>query len=426
VIKHRFILRDISDFKVFAAIPVESSLLTWKKWVRPPDWAAMEALHARLVKYVELRIEIDVERARIGRESAAAQTAVNALYGFYYDVALTIGHAAKADKSAEELRRWVQAVRAYPVLPKDSPTWLKQMKEFVARADTFLCKEGRRTTPMPQAPQNAVKHLYEQRKRQGFKLTPELLKCAQLTDAEDETINRLIPANEEMAAIQSAAQELLSSNPLPDTPCPPGLPFAAYTVEFASTVVNVVEGCAWVALRPAPTQATVTSVEKIGGIDGSGRVIQGVVDGFVEDVFVATDEEKRVVEIISQMLTERGINPKADTRIPVREVDPKHAHQTREAEHRASTISVRTIKFEITPPRYLREAVEQLERESVEVGYVPRKAHWVIGHWRNQPYGVRHTQRKQIWIAPHIRGLGEASAVVARVAAPRPEAKAPE
>ena len=50
----------------------------------------------------------------------------------------------------------------------------------------------------------------------------------------------------------------------------------------------------------------------------------------MQTALLATDEEKRVVEIVTQMLVERGLNPKAPERIPVVEADPKHANQQRE------------------------------------------------------------------------------------------------
>ena len=34
-------------------------------------------------------------------------------------------------------------------------------------------------------------------------------------------------------------------------------------------------------------------------------------------------------------------------------------------------------------------------------------AHWVTGHFRQQPYGLGMSLRKQIWIKPHVRGTGE-------------------
>lgn len=43
MIKHRFIVSE-TDYKVFAAIPSESKLLTWRKWRRPPDWKALSTL----------------------------------------------------------------------------------------------------------------------------------------------------------------------------------------------------------------------------------------------------------------------------------------------------------------------------------------------------------------------------------------------
>jgi len=41
-------------------------------------------------------------------------------------------------------------------------------------------------------------------------------------------------------------------------------------------------------------------------------------------------------------------------------------------------------------------------------GGVSRKAHWVRGHWRKQPYGPRDDPRyERIWIEPHLRGGDE-------------------
>ena len=131
---------------------------------------------------------------------------------------------------------------------------------------------------------------------------------------------------------------------------------------------------------------------------------------------VLTDTDKRVVEIVSQMLTERSLNPKADTRIPVVSIDPAHERDVRAAEDKDTKTPpigtrLRTIKFTVSPPRYLRAAAEHILSS-------PRKAHWVVGHWRDQAYGTAHQLRRQTWIKPHIRGLGEAGAITARVAAP--------
>ena len=160
-----------------------------------------------------------------------------------------------------------------------------------------------------------------------------------------------------------------------DLECPVGVPFAAYTVELGNhVVVDVVEGHAWIEGRQE------------------------------------TESEVRATEIVSQMLVERGLNPKAPTRISVREVDPRHAAQTHEAEARPGPARVRTIKFYVSPPRYLREAAEVILAS-------PRRAHWVVGHWRNQPWGFNNTLRRQTWIKPHIRGLGDAGATTTKVVA---------
>ena len=434
MIKHRFILRDITDFKVFAAIPVESSLLTWKKWVRPPDWegirrcvAAGRATERGIVQgFTDFIERLSVGRAEIKSRWGGGQ---GSLIQADCDnqIAWARPQLEKLYGSLGLLDEWEDAL-TFPeseVPPNIDDLFGKTAEAISTHFGAYMDPHGAFSKLIEKykgyyKTVNSVP-THARNSRSAFSLAFHRDMIAR--------IEALIKGADARLATATMARELLSSDPLPDTPCPPGLPFAAYTVEFGGTVVNVVGGCAWVAARPPVAQEVVERTAEVLGKETLDKLARGVVDDRAERVataltnaaFAPTSEEKRVVEIVSQMLTERGLNPKADTRIPVREVDPKHAHQTREAE-RKSTISVRTIKFEITPPRYLREAVEKIERDQLEAGYVPRKAHWVIGHWRNQPYGEKRAQRKQIWIAPHIRGLGEASSVVARVAAPRPEA----
>jgi hypothetical protein len=439
LIKHRFIMRDVSDFKIFAAIPVEASLLTWKRWQRPPDW---HALKERCTVIAEV-----MESARRAFDSCGVASRR------LYDVVVAMrtedkvlaelaermdSHIEWATNARDRVAKSVESMRsAVAVMP---PEEQDQTYDLFMRAVSLLVDDL--TTDVD--PERVVDQLYERYADHTLVLshgpTPAKEKYRALVAKMAETfaalvtqlgtIRRVIEMRTDAAA---ALTDLVGSTPLPTTPCPPGIPFAAYTVEFDETVISVVEGCAWVSVRHGQSvedalvekakEDVTTALEGLA-IDRqrallrqAEELLRARPEGRIKAIHAAyepTDEEKRVVEIVSQMLTERSLNPKADTRIPVREIDPAKAHQARETERRDAAkqhATVRTIKFEVTPPRYLREAAEHILAS-------PRKAHWVIGHWRNQPYGEKRVMHRQTWIKPHIRGLGEASATTARVVAP--------
>ena len=189
--------------------------------------------------------------------------------------------------------------------------------------------------------------------------------------------------------------------------CPEGVPFSYYTIEIPfppetrkwkprpgeveRVVVEVVEGMAWF---------------EVGSVMVTGK----------DDVQVMiewrTDTVRMAAELVTQMLTERQRNPKAETRVLVNEVNSARSHEVRQEEaHPNAEPRLRSIKFDVAPPRYLREAAERIIASKV-------RAHWVMGHWRNQAHGQGRSLRRQTWIAPHVRGLGEAGATMSRVAAP--------
>lgn len=428
MIKHRFIVGP-EDFRIFAAIPTESRLLHWKRWRCAPDWPALRALTDEAIG-VFLRLEEHWGSIADGYETISRA-----------ETPKPLNEASMLDKEKETRRlRGAQGAEARIV----QGTCRQTVRDLHAHRHLF---DGDRPSSaaspfhknieafvhllQPSAGGNVVvdmevmissmsRHLdyyadlaiqetrdvraLEARAR-GEKLVPTTERTKLIVDGEftleeakqildgsktmHDAYNVLIAImelvikrREDIHDLIGRAESLLSSEPNPTVSCPPGIPFAAYTVELLTggnpTVVNIVEGMAWINEREP------------------------------------TDDERRVVEIISQMLTERGLNPKADTRVITRELDPSHAAKQHDAERRPGPPKMRTIKFAVTPPRYLREAAEEILAS-------PRRAHWVIGHWRNQPFGEKHLQRRQTWISPHIRGLGEASATASRVVAPTRE-----
>lgn len=471
MIKHRFILRDVSDFKVFAAIPVEARLLRWRRWQRPPDWRVLEELFLASVHaltghadqwrsiaaaYLSLA-DIKLEFTKVGSldhtEAEQLEAVAERTRDHRRKQAASALDAAEATQGAlEDARRVLGLLKSMPDAPQsvwdeayaqDAPGerpsddflrglagHIEIMRPFQTLGDVQFETLKTQTHEEMGYYTSIAKNVPAGGRRRDF-----LVAARAIADKFHETYDILLAMVDTRLAIArthltAAKVRAVQHDPLPTTPCPPGLPFAAYTVEFDGTVVNVVEGHAWVSTRALPPvsaaeraqheQQALREIRKLQAeADATGESKEGQImselsaqrKALAENPAPATDEEKRVVEIVSQMLTERSLNPKADTRIPVREVDPKHAHQTREVEKRPGAPTVRTIKFEVTPPRYLREAAEYILSS-------PRKAHWVIGHWRNQAYGEKRAMRRQSWIKPHIRGLGEASGTTSRVVAP--------
>lgn len=420
MIKHRFILPTSDDFKIFAAIPCENTVLVWEKWTQPPDWEKAEHVTERaLQQTVAARDAFEKFRTQaaygqgaltdIGKDTSTRRQVHQQ---FTEHIAWANQAIEASTKNSVLLTEFLMMVRGVRVESGNTGVPELFTKAVVTLRDTLAVNVD---------PTGSIPYLlrtYESDLQKAYRTpTPAMLTVYNhvITLLQDfiKSLNAIKNAVEARERCVDDLQGLISHEPLPDTPCPPGVPFAAYTVEWGDTVVAVVEGKAWF----SSGHSLKTENDARAAALQSGLTLEQVRAGFVAQVdrHAATTlvEEKRVVEIVTQMLTERSLNPKADTRVPVREIDPKHAHQTREAEQRDPTPRVRTIKFQVTPPRYLREAAEKILSS-------PRRAHWVIGHWRNQPWGEKRQQHRQTWIKPHIRGLGEASATVAAVVAPRP------
>ena len=448
MIKHRFIVRGADDFRIFAAIPCETQVLTWKRWVRPFDAKGVAALHSNLADVLEKIVE--PYRQIEGAYRALAEMDYSADAGEPVDITTfrgtsrqLAGVAAKVADAYQASADRIRDSQRRALLGEDTSSEITP--EFNVARDvhddvsvlyddtTFAVRYYRKWIRG-----HSADHEGPRRTLAVYDLIQDQLNIVSrvVTSAE-------LPQQRAVEEIKAAQHD-----PLPDTPCPPGTPFAAYTIEFQGSIFSIVEGCAWVAARnlsrrfskrsedkaqrpgpdgvypPTPSELwfkvdTVT-LDKLSATRGCHGISVADQDRLVEEIqtaLLATDDEKRVVEIVTQMLVERGLNPKAETRIPVSDADPKHANQQREAEKRdereGRAPKVRTIKFHVTPPRYLREAAERIFASPGR----HKKAHWVIGHWRNQACGVGHKEHRQQWIKPHIRGLGEAGAVVARVAA---------
>lgn len=423
MIKHRFIVSR-EDFRIFAAIPTEVRLLTWKRWSRPSDWQALSSLYdeaASIFEKLEVywneissgylvvskvvaptledvapaEVEEDIRRMRGAQSAECAIIAgtCREVLANLRQIGATLSQRPEdlLARSSLSLKDEVfgEALEALahlltPSAKGDVSVDLEALKTSSASYAEYYDRMNVRAGEQVRLKSNVASV--------GAGRTSEVL-SKQETKSIREYAHTMWEAHDALCALMQLvverrldiinllerAKELLSCEPTVDVECPPGVPFAAYTVELGDdVVVNVVEGCAWVEGRKE------------------------------------TEDEHRVTEILSQMLTERGLNPKADTRVPIREVDPKHAARQRDAEQRPGPPRVRTIKFLATPPRYLREAAEYILAS-------PRRAHWVVGHWRNQAFGEKMSQRHQKWIKPHIRGLGEASAATTRVTAPKDE-----
>ena len=457
MIKHRFIVRGADDFRIFAAIPCETQVLTWKRWVRPPDWEAFRAMSiivadvfAKIERWWEViaghsdalaDVVIDVtaeERTR--RPSECAK--LDEEWGeFVRPQQLRAENArARAARAAAAAAR-IQA-RSIDASEVTTPEQIIEVQKLLLELmETVEVSESDMALLRADVRKN-VQH-YERKVADGMADTRSDIRAVALKVAHaflkafreiNQSHGHVLECHAELVRVLEASQELTSSEPTADTPCPPGVPFASYTIEFKDTVFSVVEGCAWVSARSRPPQEVINRVADSIGDAALDKLAKGVVDEktirivnkVTDEAFVAADDERRVVEIVTQMLVNRRLNPKAPERIPVTDADPKHANQQREAEKRdereGRAPKVRTIKFHVSPPRYLREAAERIFASPGK----HKKAHWVKGHWRNQAWGVGHKEHREKWIKPHIRGLGEAGAVVARVAASDEEVAALE
>ena len=408
MIKHRFILRGENDFKVFAAIPVEKKVLVWKQWTRPADWSALRAeatkgmalrhMLDRHLKEIEetyrtLSMESPIELAKFEEELHKEKDPATAR-------AMLNEAVERVDQLLSDRRRRAEVTAQMRVLLCEKVEDIRAFVFYEATDNTRFQErvyELQRALLLPSGYQDALnEHLASLRRDSDHTISvvKEMHAKGKLSFSARrggelmfkfyrEILDTLDAANKvERMMIEHARslEDLVSSEPKDLPACPEGVPFSVYTIELPSSTVNVVEGQAWIEGRDA------------------------------------TDDERTVAEIVTQMLTERALNPHAETRIPVLSEDPKHEHKVREAEEReakgkSEEPRMRTIKFSVAPPRYLRQAAERILAS-------PRKAHWVIGHWREQAHGEGWKDRRRMWIKPHIRGLGEAGAVAARIAAP--------
>src|SRR5579863_10165403 len=420
MIKHRLIVSE-TDFRVFAAIPTEGKLLTWEKWQRPPDWQALrlifETTGAVLGKMADLWEKVSEgykeiatmevpenlqmakpsEKEKQGRKVRLEQSLETAM--------LSAVCREEADRSKEiatmadlpvacsdEARRFLTRVSSESSM-NSLNSLVAMAQEHVAYYDGLFMGKNKQHN----------KNIRTLGKKEAELVLDSVLRFYHAYEILLGLFNEILTGQRHAIDVVRAIDNFNDPALPADLECPVGVPYAAYVIEVGTRErrINVVEGKAW--------------VEAVHHLTLLPR------DTFVHDL-QATEDEKRVAEIVSQMLVERGQNPKAPTRISLREVDPAHAHEQRQAEARGGPARVRTIKFHVSPPRYLREAAEVILAS-------PRKAHWVVGHWRNQPYGEGRTLHKQKWIAPHIRGLGEAGATTVRMVAQkdgRAEVEKPE
>lgn len=401
--KHRLIVSE-TDFRIFAAIPTEHRILTWKKWRRPPDW---DALHLIIEKTENTLFELGtlwtyvsegykrIAKLQMPKNLESVEESENEKGTRRLRGAQSVEAKILAGTCLEEAARCRELTSALTKMAVDSTNTFDDAVACSIEVRAFLDRvsSGVSAKSVDDLIDSSERHCdYYERIILGQ--NKKFLENLHVLGSEESTLVKdaisalnqayriLIEIFEKINKHQLISIDLVkeiddfNTFKLPtDLECPVGVPFAAYTVELgAHVVVDVVEGQAWVEGRKE------------------------------------TDAEVTATEIVSQMLVERGLNPKAPTRIAVREVDPRFAHEQRAAEARGGPPRVRTIKFHVAPPRYLREAAEQILSSHV-------RAHWVVGHWRNQPFGEGRKQHHQTWIKPHIRGLGDAGATTTKITA---------
>jgi hypothetical protein len=386
MIKHRFILRSWEEAEVFASIPTEHVVLQWTRWRAPMEqakvWFAIEACRSVAIAIQDVLDPLSMSRDHFSEDHEATET---------------------IRKVSEELRACESG--------------------FLDYQKTLVAPGGDRRD-VPQA-------TYDEIVRKASETLDLLLLILRPMDevilARSSKKARVY--TERIPALRRSAEEfrrwfsdLRQENPPTELVCPVGVPFAHYTVEIPDPLVakqksGELEGPPFL----GPGQPIVFEV-----IEGKAWCREWNFNSTHWERACHVEREygaplhvhRRVVEMITQMLTERTANPKAETRVVLRETDPAHGARVRQAEERdageprTGTPKLRTIKFEVSPPRYLRQAAERIRTSKV-------RAHWVIGHWRNQACGEGRKQYREVWIAPHIRGLGEAGAIAAKVAAPK-------
>lgn len=429
MIKHRFIVSE-TDFRIFAAIPTEARILTWKKWRRPPEWEAFKVifetssgvlgklsdLWADVSKHYKNIAEMKVPESFKNTEMNENEKKVRELRAGQSVQTFMLSEVCRSesDRSKELAALLDQATDDDdPVAATD------EIRKFLVRVSSDIS-----TGSVDDLVKMAEEHCSYYNdiiflKKAGYRAKLEMLSKEEAKIIQEHSVKfyyeyevlldlfkNILDGHDHSKTLVRAI-DVLNTPTLPaDLECPVGVPFAAYTVELGEhVVVDVIEGHAEAQMRGG---AEAQKPEKEHAPDPSPA---SALPSFCASA--PLESVVRATEIVSQMMVERGLNPKAPTRISVREVDPSHAHEQRSAEARGGPPKVRTIKFYVTPPRYLREAAEVILRSHV-------KAHWVVGHWRNQPYGVGRELHKQTWIKPHIRGLGEAGATAVKVIAQKP------
>lgn len=414
VIKHRFILRSYEEAEIFAAIPTERQVLKWERLETPtPIFSAdvfKNAVHGHCedlglvsnswLSAFDAEREIDAICKPLRQQVAQMRRAIGQL-----------GKAEKREHLARLARTEVDVNARIVLIKRSFDPLMEQVGEFQEIGDQVrreLSAHVEALAGLSGGPGVAAATV-EAAAALGAEIVRKLSPCfsrvaticmdAERTSRNPETIRAVIDAMREVVtttmtvvirATKWQAVEFCST-PEFNPECPVGIPFACYTVEIpmvpvderrtANAIVNVVGGHAW-----------------------SDHFQPGVLNDRQATLV------RRVVEMVTQMLTERAAHPDAETRVIVRDLDPAHATRAR----RDVSGKPRTIKCEVSPPRYLREAAHAILGSTV-------RAHWVIGHWRSQPWGNHRRLRRQQWIAPHIRGLGEAGPVVAKVSPPNTE-----
>jgi hypothetical protein len=389
MIKHRFILRSWKEAEVFAAVPTEHEVLIWQEWERPIAVATLlEAIdkHAEDVKPLTRRITVEMLEqaiANVNSLPANRREEVNA----------TIPYMLKLRE--QMLKGGDPEVSGYDPAVRSMTAYLAAIQTIRSQLES-------------------IKDVTPETLRQTIKAL-EIERYGALLRAR-EILKNQAPIGKEFVMEEILRDDLWRNavavpDPTDILSCPEGLPFSYYTIEIphppAVKAVDSVDG------SPIKNHRFVINV-----IEGKASFEPQFATELARERIIGWYEEtmKLAAELVTQMLTERQRNPTAPTRLQVDEVNSAKAREAREAEERDAKEPnpeprMRSIKFDVSPPRYLREAAERIIASKV-------RAHWVMGHWRNQPYGEAHRLRRQTWIAPHVRGLGEAGATMSKVAAP--------
>lgn len=282
-LKHRFIVRSPDDYRVFAAIPVANTTLIWKEWSFAPDQALCEtfltdvmtksvAVAESLAKIREALMLADL----VGDEVAPLLAKLQEVEGGLYD---------RCDYTRMRLRQTGSPVNQGDVMYLINSGAMEVTMEVSALLSRLLANVSSDANKLNEVKLKVTKAL-------------EPLEAGERKRVVDEASVRLREqfdaikyANVVHGQVSGKCDEVLDAGnkflaqmlviALLHAACPEGVPFAHYTVELPSfgsdarVAVNVVEGNAWITGRQA------------------------------------TEDERRVVEIVSQMLVERALNPQA-------------------------------------------------------------------------------------------------------------------